>query len=167
MRKTLVLDATPLIYLTRAGFWKYLPKLGWKLATTRQVVLELRLDENQFPEAMHISVLIKGKALDVLPAKAGEEPGLSSADVSVILLARRLKAVAVVDDEPARRFAAANGIATAHSTALLIDGVRRKAFSGEKALELLDAMVDAGWYCDVETYKNIAQAIRKAAQATD
>ncbi len=169
MATTLVLDATPLIYLTRIGFWKHLRKFGWKLATTDGVARELMLEEKMFPETTQITELIKGKALAVLPApsKSREVPGLSAEDVGVVRVAKKMNAVAVLDDSPARHYALSLGVRTVHSTALLVEGVRKKAFSAEKALGFLDAMVDAGWYCDVETYKNIAEAIRREGKTDD
>ncbi len=167
MAKTLVLDATPLIYLSKIGFWKEAGILGCKLATTPQVIEELMLDETNFAEGASIAVLLQTGKLSV-KGDAGAEiekiKGLSPADSSVVLLAKELGAIAVLDDSPARNFARALGVKTIHSTALLIEAVHKKAISAQAAIAYLNEMVSNGWYCDVSAYKNIVEAIKEAAK---
>ncbi len=160
----LVLDATPLIYLSKINLWRHLGKLGYGLATTPHVIEELQLGETAFKEAVGINRLLAEGKLAV--KKSLEEipyiGGLSKADVSVIFLAKKLNAFAVVDDLEALAYGKAMGAKAVHTSVLVIEAVRKKALSPEKAVLCIDEMIACGWRCDVETYKNILTAIKRA-----
>ena len=161
----LVLDATPLIHFAKSGFLAHLPKLGCALLTTPAVIAELSLDSTAFPEAARLQSFVAaaaGSVRVVVPKKTASVPGLSAADTSVILLARELRCIAVLDDTAAHRYARALGVKAVHSTALLVRARSKKRITVPQALAYLDAMIESGWYCDVETYKLVARAIREA-----
>ncbi|OIO25872.1 hypothetical protein AUJ14_03195 [Candidatus Micrarchaeota archaeon CG1_02_55_22] len=159
-RVELVLDATPLIHLTRAGFWRYLG-VGFTLVTTPQVAAELGLDNERRPEAHALRQLFSSKKLSEIEPKAAVPniPGISVADASVVCLARERGAVAVIDDHLAVAYARAVNVRTIHSTALVIDAVRRKRLGKKQAVGILDAMVAGGWHCGTKAYSEIRNAI--------
>ncbi len=156
----LVLDATPLIYLVRAGYYKYFSQLGIKLLTTKEVIKELKLDE-AYPENQIIARLIEDNVLEVHnPEKTLKViHGTHKGEVSVIALAMEKNAIAVMDDRIGRLYAKGLGIDTAHSTFLIFLALKKGLISKQKAKEFVDLMVDAGWRCDVETYKNVLRLI--------
>lgn len=168
MPKILVLDATPLIHLSKIRFWKNISALGFSLETTPQVIAEISIGRERYWEAAVITALLKSKTLSVKEStgKKIEVPkGLSAADASVVFLAKKLGAIAVLDDSPARNYAISLQVKTIHSTTLLIECVRLKIIPPQTAENLLDEMVSNNWHCDIKTYKTIIQAIRQAATA--
>ena len=157
----IVLDATPLIYLIRSGFYKHFPDLDIELLTTGEVVKELKLNEPGYPENQIITRLIEDKILGISnPKKALKViDGTHEGEVNVIALAREKTAIAVIDDRIARLYAKGLGVKTVHSTFLIFLALEKGLISKQKAKDIVDSMIDAGWRCDVETYKNVLQII--------
>lgn len=79
--------------------------------------------------------------------------------VSIIALAREKTAVAVIDDRVVRFYAKGLRTKTVHSTFLVFLALKKGLISKQKAKNLVDSMIDAGWRCDIETYKNVLQVI--------
>lgn len=157
----LVLDATPLIHLVRSGFYKHFSDLGAEFLTTEEVAGELKLGEPGYPENQIIRRLIEDEILEISnPKKALKViDGTHKGEVSVIALAREKTAVAVIDDRIARLYAKGLGVKTVHSTFLLFLALKKGLISKQKAKDVVNSMIDAGWRCDVETYKNVLQVI--------
>jgi len=157
----LVLDATPLIYLIRSGFYKHFSDLDVELFTTGEVIEELKLNEPGYPENQIITRLIEDKILGISnPKKALKViDGTHKGEASVIALAREKAAIAVIDDRIARLYAKAFRVKTVHSTFLVFLALKKGLISKQKAKDIIDSMIDAGWRCDVETYKNVFQII--------
>lgn len=157
----LVLDATPLIYLVRSGFYKHFSELDIELLTTGDVIDELKFDEPEYPENQIITKLIEDKIIGrsnpktVLKVIAGTHKG----EASVIALAGDKTAIAVIDDRVARLYAEGLGITTVHSTFLVFLARKKGLISKQKAKDTVNSMIDAGWRCDVETYKDVLQVI--------
>ncbi len=84
---------------------------------------------------------------------------LQIGEVSVISLAGEKTAIAIVDDRIVRLYAKGLGIKTVHSTFLVFLALEKGLISKQKARDVLDLMIDAGWRCDVETYKDVLQVI--------
>lgn len=160
----LALDATPLIHLTRAGFWKHYGEHGTKLITTPSVVEELQLDETAHPEAHALrGMLSAGQIMVIGPKmKIPAVRGLSDTDVSIETLAKERNAIAVIDERLATAYAKALGVKTIHSTALIINAVRERHLDKTKAINILDEMVAGGWHCGTGAYANIRNAISEA-----
>ncbi len=59
----------------------------------------------------------------------------------------------------ARLYADGLGVKTVHSTFLLFLALRKGLISKQKAKDVVNSMIDAGWRCDVETYKNVLQVM--------
>lgn len=163
MGLSLVLDATPLIYLSRVGFWRVAEPLDYSLFTTELVLGELRVPQAPVGELAALEELIRSKRLSVrrLDVRSPVE-GLSPADVSVVKLAQKLGAVAVLDDGLARHYARASDVKTVFSSSLLVDAVRRGALNQKTAAGFLDAMISGGWFCSISAYKAILRSFEEA-----
>jgi predicted nucleic acid-binding protein len=157
----LVLDTTPLIYLTISGFYRYFPGLGLKLWTTGEVAKELRLEDGGYPENQIISKLIEEEVLVVSDPKKTLKiaRGIHKGEASVITLAKEKGAVAVIDDRVGKLYGESLGVKTVHTTFLVFLALKKGLMAKQKAKDFIDSMIDAGWRCDVETYKNILRAI--------
>jgi len=153
----LVLDATPLIYLVRAGFHSYFQKLGMEFFTTEEVVEELRLDDNKYPENSIITQMIGEGVIRVLKPKEKlpEVKGIHIGELSVIALAKEIGGIIIMDDKKGKIYARTLGIKSFHSTFLIFLAVKKGILPEEKARKIIDCMIDSGWRCDIETYRNI------------
>ncbi len=159
----LVLDATPLIYLVRAGFHTHLHELGVELFTTKEVLEELRLGDKRYPENSIISRLVEDGVIGVLKAdkKLPGVKGIHRGELSVIALAREIDGIAIMDDRAGKIYARALRIKSFHSTFLIFLAVKRGILSKKEARNIIDYMIDSGWRCGVETYRNILKVLQR------
>lgn len=171
-----ILDATPLIYPSKVD------ALG---------LLEYTADENLVPEAVYAEVVTNGIEAGFTDARRIEQavdrglltvqyvgesefadrlrrnPNLSEADVAVITLAAKKDEVAVMDDRYARATAETEGVETIGTIAVVLNAVKKEALDPEEAIELLDGIIDAGWYCSTDLYTRIVKKIQSIADNGD
>lgn len=154
----LILDATPLIHLTKAGF--PLEKVGAELITTDEILRELLAGE--FPENVRIKNMINSKKLNVKnPKHILEGLDVHKGELSAISLAKEENSICVIDDRIGRIFAKSLKIKTIYSVTLIIESLKKKKITKQEARNFIDAMIANGWRCDVETYKEIVARIER------
>jgi predicted nucleic acid-binding protein len=90
-----------------------------------------------------------------------ETRGLHVADAEVLVLAKECEALAVIDDEVARKTAKVYGIEYVGTPYILVRAVFEGLLSKEEAKNAVKDMVSAGWRCSVESYSKIMEAIEK------
>ena len=163
-----VFDATPLIYLAKAGRLSLVSDLSSECCTPEQVheeVVTMGLDEG-YADARRIERIVKDGVLDVVAVddrdtfeRLRHNHHLSAADAAVLTVADDRDATAVMDEQYGRTVADAEGIATRGTTYLVLRSLKADRISAETARETIDAMMDAGWYCAPDLYARILQRI--------
>lgn len=163
---TLVFDATPLIYLGKAGRLDVLER-PQQLFVPERVYEEVVSEgiEQGYADARRIAEWASESPLERRRVEATErfdrlvsETRLSAADVAALLLADELDGIAVMDERYGRDIADAEGIDTRGTAYLVLAQVKDGDLSAEAARETIDAMVDAGWHCSTDLY---AKMLRK------
>ena len=159
--RPLVLDATPLIYLTRVGLGSVFEGLGCELVTSPRVRREV-VDEGAgrgYPDASVLGELFRRGVIEVRePSDKGlvgrllEARGLHAADAEVLALALEMGGVAVMDDEAARKTARIFGASFVGTPFILMRAVARGLVARERAMDAFKDMISEGWRCDVVTY---------------
>ena len=94
-----------------------------------------------------------------------ENDSLSRADVSVLVYADSRGGVAVMDD--GRDVATVEGIETRGTEYLVLLLVKQSVIGSERGREIVDAMLDAGWYRASGTYSRIVRFAIFRARPTD
>jgi predicted nucleic acid-binding protein len=168
--KPLVFNSTPLIYLTKAGLSQVFERLQGEKLTSQEVKREV-VDEGKhkgIPDAIMLDKLFVNRVFRVCEpedkkflATLLETHGLHLADAEVLALAREHAAIAVIDDEVARKTAKVYGIDYAGSPYVLMRAVCEGLISKGKAKQAVSDMVSAGWRCNVESYTKIIEALEK------
>ena len=168
--RPLVLDATPLIYLTRVGLGLVFEGLGCELVTSPRVKAEV-VEEGArrgYPDALVLGELFRRGVIEVrkpfdgsLVERLLEARGLHAADADVLALALELKGVAVVDDEAARKTARIFGASYVGTPFVLMRAVARGLVTRGRAVDAFREMIQAGWRCDVGTYDAVMGALRR------
>jgi len=168
--KLLVLDATPLIYLTRVGLGSVFEGLGCRVVTSPRVKAEV-VDEGArrgYPDASVLGELFRRGVVEVRVSGGGglverllEARGLHTADAEVLALALELGGVAVVDDEVARKTARIFGASYVGTPFILMRAVGRGLVTRDGAVDAFREMIQAGWRCDVGTYDAVMAALRR------
>jgi predicted nucleic acid-binding protein len=131
--RVLVLNATPLIYLTKIGLSHLFGQLGFKLVTSSSVRREV--DEGKrkgVADAIVLDELFKDGVFKVVEPKDSrflsvllKIKGLHATDAEVLAVAKELDGVAVIDDAVARKVAKVYDISYVGTPFLLMIAVRK------------------------------------------
>lgn len=165
-------DATPLIYLAKV---EGLERLG-ELPESRLIpvpvykqVVEVGLEAGD-PDARRIERLLDDvfSVLDVeetdIYNRLLENDSLSRADVSVLACADRRGGVAVMDETYGRDVAAVEGIETRGTAYLVVLLLKQGVVDPERARDIIDSVLDAGWYCAPDVYAKIVGTIESLGE---
>jgi predicted nucleic acid-binding protein len=171
--KTLVFNATPLIYLTKVGLSKIFEELKDEKLTSPSVKREV-VDEGKRKGVADAIILdklfLKGVFKIVEPkdkvflGSLLQTRGLHIADAEVLTIAKEQRGTAIIDDEVARKTAKIYGISYAGTPYILAKAVSEEIITKERAKQAINEMVYAGWRCSVETYAKVMETIEKLAK---
>jgi len=168
--KPLVFNSTPLIYLSKAGLSGIIENLKGEKLTSPLVKTEV-VDKGKLkgvPDAIALEKLFDNGVFKVCKPKntaflsrLSETRGLHVADADVLALAKECEALAVIDDEVARKTAKVYGIEYVGTPYVLVRAVFEGLLSKEEAKLAVNDMVSAGWRCSLESYSKIMQLLEK------
>lgn len=168
--KSLVFNSTPLIYLSKAGLSGIIENLKAEKLTSPLVKAEV-VDKGKLkgvPDAIALEKLFDNGVFKVCKPKntaflsrLSETRGLHVADADVLTLAKEYEALAVIDDEVARKTAKVYGIEYVGTPYVLVRAVFEGLLSKEEAKLAVNDMVSAGWRCSLESYSKIMQLLEK------
>ena len=168
--KTLVFNATPLIYLTKIGLSKIFEELKDEKLTSPSVKREV-VDEGKRKGVADAIILdnlfLKGVFKIVEPEDKVflesllQTKGLHMADAEVLAIAKEQRGTAIIDDEVVRKTAKIYGISCAGTPYILAKAVSEEIITRERAKQAVNEMVYAGWRCSIETYAKIMEALEK------
>jgi predicted nucleic acid-binding protein len=168
--KRLVFNSTPLIYLAKIGLSRIICDLKDEKLTSPLVKAEV-VDKGKLkglPDAIVLEKLFDNGVFSVCSpkdqtflARLSKTHGLHLADAEVLALAKEKDAIAVIDDEVARKTAKVYGINYVGTTYLLVRAVSEGLISKERAKQAVNDMVSTGWRCSIETYAKIMEVLDK------
>lgn len=168
--KSLVFNATPLIYITKVGLSNVFEDLKNEKLTSPQFKREV-VDEGKrkgVPDATILERLFKNNVFKVTEvenkkflARILETSGLHNTDAEVLVIAKEREGIAVIDDEVARKTARVYGISYAGTSYILMRAVVERLITKERAKQAINEMIFAGWRCSIESYAKIIDAIEK------
>jgi predicted nucleic acid-binding protein len=153
-----VLDATPLIYLAKADSLDVLD--GFEVVTTEGVYEEVVFQgkETEAPDARRVEkygIEVREPPENETYQRLSETDCLSEVDAEVLAFADSEDATAVMDEKRGRTVAEVEDIEVRGTVFLLLRSVKDSQRTPEEAEEILDEMVDAGWYCSTSFYSKI------------
>ena len=168
--RPLVLNSTPLIYITKVGLSKVLEDLEDEKLTSPHVKREV-VDEGRgkgVPDAVILEKMFRDNVFKVTEVKNQEflaslleTRGLHVTDAEVLAIAKERDGVAVIDDEVARKTARIYGVSYAGTPYILMRAISQGLVTKEKAKQSINEMIFAGWRCSVESYAKLIDAIEK------
>ncbi|MGA2875209.1 MAG: DUF3368 domain-containing protein [Nitrososphaerales archaeon] len=178
---TLVLNATPLIYLCKSGLARHLRALAvhYRLCTTREVYQEVYVKgmQKSVSEMDSLKELFEDNLVELLPEEQQRETnpksdgkilellkgsGLHTGEITVIQTAISLGGTAIVDDKRARNVARFIGVNLSGTANIVVALVKHGIIDKSEAKEGINRMIDEGWYCSTKDYVNIINSIEKA-----
>ncbi len=171
-----VLNATPLIHLTRAGLervFRQLKGAGVEIFTTSAVLREVVEKGRHMPDAGVVKALVdRGVIRVVEPAdrefltflrKISTESllPLHEGEAEVLALARELRATAIVDEKAARQVGRITGIEVHGSLYLLILLYKRGKMTKGEVIGGFKSMVKTGYRISPRDYTLIMEELEK------
>ncbi len=162
----IVSNSGPLIHLAKIDCLKLLTELFGEVVIPYEVKLEVvdRGKEEGAADAFLIESEIKAGWILVDQSKSSglkeiaDSAGIEVGEASAIMLARKRKCPALIDDLAARRFATGMGIEVAGSIGVLIRAARMGKKSKSEALDDLDKLARIMWL-GVDVYEDARNAI--------
>ncbi len=163
MKPVFIFDATPLIHFAKIKLLEKTAQLKSRNIIPTFVYEEL-IEKYHQPETQYIQRLIDKKIFEIQSSKTlpKKEPKLSLADREVLILAKELHGIALLDDRYARRIAQMEGIENHGSIYLLLLLLRGQFINREETRNAIDAMIRNGWYCSTDLYATILQELYSA-----
>jgi predicted nucleic acid-binding protein len=168
--KPLVFNSTPLIYLSKVGLSGIIENLKGEKLTSPLVKAEV-VDKGKLkgvPDAIALEKLFDNGIFKVCKPKnssflfqLSETHGLHIADADVLALAKEYGALAVIDNEVARKTAKVYGIGYVGTPYVLVSAVFEGILSKKEAKQAVNDMVSAGWRCSLESYAKIMGLLEK------
>lgn len=163
-----VFDATPLIYLAKIDRLEILEDLTSTCVVPDPVYTEVvtRGIEENHPDARRVERAAEDGLLErvSVPESATfdrlqRNDSLSTADAAVLAAADARGGTAIMDETYGRDVADTEGIPTRGTAYLILWLLREDHLSGSEASEIIDSMLDVGWYCTPDFYKTIQRKI--------
>ena len=167
---TFVFDATPLIYLAAAECLDVVEAVDGPRLVPDPVYREVVTDgiEAGYDYARRIEQATDDGAFDTVAvdiedspvaARLRRHPGLSDADVAVLACAETRDAVAVIDETVGQSAADVEGIETRGTAYLVLSAVKCGHLSPEAGREMIDAIIESGWYVAPDLYTRIVRKL--------
>ena len=168
-----VFDATPLIYLAKVNKLQLVTHLEGQCYLPQQVhseVVATGLEEG-YTDARRVEQCIDAGLFEVvsvddsqLVGQLQQNPNLSDADVAVLECAASRDAIAVMDEAYGRTAAEIEGIETRGTAYIVLLCAKHEDISVSKAREIVDSMIEAGWYCAPDLYTKLVRKIESFDQ---
>ena len=166
--KPLVFNSTPLIYLSKAGLSKIIENLKAEKLTSPIVKQEV-VDKGKLkgvPDAIALDKLFDSGVFKLCEPKdkaflsqLSLTRGLHVADAQVLAIAKEFDALAVIDDEVARKTANVYRINYVGTPYILARAIFEEIISKQQAKLAVNDMVSAGWRCSLESYAKIMELL--------
>lgn len=169
--KPLIFDATPLIHLAKVGLASLIEAIPTRKFAARSVFREVveRGKAKGLADALALARLFEGGAITiadgsdiVLLRTLAKIRGLEEPDAETLAIAKEFNYRAVVDDLLARRVARTYGIDFVGTPHVIILGIGNSLLTKEEGVNAIDNMIEAGWRCGPELYREIVRLIRES-----
>jgi predicted nucleic acid-binding protein len=161
MQKSLIFNATPIIYLCKIGLSKIIQEILENKYTTPKVVEEVVNKGKNLgaPDALIAEKLIKQSIIKVQEPQnsafinqLSKLPDLHKAEIEVLTLARELDGIAIIDESIARQVSRIFNIETHGTVYLLLRLLYRGKLTKKQVKESIDKMISIGWRLTAEEY---------------
>jgi len=162
-------NSGPLIHLACIGMLSLLRQLYGEILITPKVEDEVvhKGKQKGYPDALIVEQAIEEgwiRTVEIMPpqrfAALAAQAGLHPAEAEIIWLAHRRKMTALLDDDPARKFARLLGVKVRGSVGAIIAGAKRQLITKQKALQALDQLAET-MYLDTKTYRTARKTLEK------
>ena len=149
----MICNASPLIFLAKINQLYLLKKLFSRIYIPNSVKEEILIEEK--PGFTVIDKAIKEGWIKVKDMKKSMNLGLGQGEQDAISLALELKESLIIDDAVGIKVARSLNIETFRTTTLILMAVKKKIFTKKQAVELINKLLNAGYYIAPKYYANL------------
>jgi len=172
----LVLNATPLIYLSRSGGLQMLKSLNTRIYTPKAVYEEVVVEGRRLgkPGADLVDQYVQDGVITIrspkLKMKLSSQMSRSSSEsdwpvdkgeAEVLALAQELNCTAIIDEHVGRNLARLHGIEVHGTVYLLMLAQKNGALTKGQTLAMFKRIVAEGWRISVEDYAAIMEELEQ------
>ncbi len=172
----LVLNATPLIYLSRSGGLHILKSLNIRIYTPKAVYDEVVVEGRRLgkPGADLVDQYVREGVITVRSPKlkmklSSQVPGptpesdwpVDKGEAEVLALAQELNCTAIIDEQVGRNLARLHGIEVHGTVYLLILAYKNGALTRDQTVAMFKRIVAEGWRISVEDYTAIMEELEQ------
>lgn len=170
-----VFDATPLIYLVKVDRLGLVADLDGRNLIPEAVYDEVVIAGMQggYQDARRIDRAVEDDTFEVVsvdrddsPVADGlsRHPGLSEADVDVLVCAETREAMAIMGEAAGRSAATVDGIETRGTAFLVLTAVKEGIIKTAAGREIIDGMIEAGWYLAPDLYTKVIRKLESLGE---
>ena len=149
----MISNTSPIIFFTKLNKLNLLSKLYGLIIITKEVESELL--SNNKPDSELIKRAIKENLIAVRSPSNNLDLSLGKGENSAINLALELKDQLIIDDSRGIKVAQSLGIETLRTTSVVLSAVRKKTITKKEALDLINKIIEKGYYISVRYYKEL------------
>jgi len=172
----LVLNATPLIYLSKSGYIQVLKRIEIPMFIPQTVYRDIVVKGKEAgkPDAELLDQLTRSKILNVVGVKDRSfvsslivesskelKKPLHLGEAEVLALAKELSAVAIMDESVGRTIGKIHGIPVHSTFYILTLAYRKEKMTKMKIKQALKEMIKVGWRLSTEDYMKVLEELEK------
>ncbi|SNR46671.1 DUF3368 domain-containing protein [Halorubrum vacuolatum] len=170
-----VFDATPLIYLAKVDRLGLIADLDGRNLIPEAVYDEVVTVGMQggYEDARRIDRAVEDGIFEVVSVERDDSrvaaglarhPGLSEADVDVLVCADAREAVAILDEAAGCSAAVVEGIETRGTAFPILMAVKKGIIETGVGREVIDEMIETGWYLTPELYTKVVRKLESLGE---
>jgi predicted nucleic acid-binding protein len=166
MKYPLIFDATPLIYLGKARILEKLSCLDEEKVIPQSVYEEVISvgKQKEKSDALYVERIVTSfftVRKNKLILSLRENTLLSPSDKAVIACAKECNGIVIADDEQVRKISSAQDIEHHGTIYVLFRLLRKKVVKRKEVKNILDIMINNGWYCSIDLYNYVMRELEK------
>ena len=155
----MISNATPLIFLAKLNELGLLQKLFGIITIPEAVKKEIFIEGKQ--GFFSLQMMMQKGMLQIKNPAIRLPLGLGEGETSAISLAKETKDRILMDDTPAAQRAQEFGIETIRTTTIIFHAYKKGMINKDKALSLLNQLIDNGYYITTAQYTKLIEKLKK------
>ena len=154
----MISDTSPIIFFAKIKRFDLLKSLYGQIIISKEVEDELLFGSK--PDSELIKDAIKDGLIIVKSPLKNLNLSLGKGENSVINLANELNQPLIIDDSPGCKVAQSLNIEILRTTSVIFSAVKEKLINKKQALEIINKIIDEGYYISINYYKEIYNKLK-------
>lgn len=154
----MISNTSPIIFLAKIGRLDLLENIYGKIKITEEIKEELLCKDK--PDTETVKEAIQQGKIIIESSNKTLNLSLGKGESSAISLAVELKEPLIIDDYQGFKVAQSLNIKTFRTTSVIFLAVKKKLLTKKEALEIIDKIIEEGYYISTRYYKEILDKLK-------